>query len=303
MSIAIVCHDAGGAEILSSWALRQKEKYYCVLEGPAIKIFERKLGNLMLLSLEHAIQQCDWFLCGTSWQSDLERKAICRCKESGKRVVAFLDHWVNYQERFLNNGELILPHEIWVGDQAAEEIARKTFPSTPVVFFANPYFEELLFELNTAKPGKKVVNTLSILYVCEPIREHAFLQHGDEQFWGYTEESALEYFLKNLNILGLPINQITIRPHPSETRDKYDWVKDYSEHTRISDGMQSLIEEISAADMIVGCESMAMVIALFANKRVLSCIPPGGRGCSLPQSGIEHLQTLVNQNMFLSHAI
>jgi hypothetical protein len=42
--IAVVSHDAGGAEILSSWLRRCAEPYCVVLDGPAQVIFQRKLG-------------------------------------------------------------------------------------------------------------------------------------------------------------------------------------------------------------------------------------------------------------------
>ena len=301
--IAIVSHDAGGAEVLSSWASHQNESYCLVVDGPAISIFQKKVGDQLIVSLEQAIQQCDWVLCGTSWQSDLERRAIRMCKLSGKRVISFIDHWVNYRERFLINNKLILPDEIWVGDEVAEEIARNIFPSTRVVLKANPYVEDLLHQLENITHPVNVDAQMSILYICEPIREHAMLQHGDECFWGYTEEDALIFFLKKIEFLGQTFNQIKIRPHPSEKIDKYDWAKDFPAPIVISDGTHTLIEEISAAGTIVGCESMAMVIGLFANKRVLSCIPPGGKTCSLPQAGIEHLQTIVSQYSRLGHAI
>lgn len=41
---------------------------------------------------------------------------------------------------------------------------------------------------------------------------------------------------------------------------------------------------------------MAMVIGLLAQKRVISCIPPGGRPCSLPQKEIEPLSELIQTN-------
>ena len=253
--------------------------------------------------METAIQQSDWVLCGSSWQSDLECRAINMCKSSGKKVVAFLDHWVNYQERFLVKKELILPDEIWVGDELAVEIAKSIFPSLPVVFIANPYIADILLELENIKPAKNRVDQNFVLYICEPIREHAFLQHGDELYWGYTEEEALRFFLNNKSLLGVPIHKVKIRPHPSEKKDKYDWAKEYSELIVISDKNQSLIEEISEANIVVGCESMAMVIALFANKRVVSCIPTGGKECTLPHVGIEHFQTLIAQNLTSDNAI
>ena len=63
---------------------------------------------------------------------------------------------------------------------------------------------------NRRKKRKK----LNILYVCEPISEHALKQHGNENYWGYTETDALKYFLENFNIFHKPINSIIIRLHP-----------------------------------------------------------------------------------------
>ena len=51
------------------------------------------------------------------------------------------------------------------------------------------------------------------------------------------------------------------------------------------------------ADVVVGCETMAMVVALHVGKRVISCIPPRGGICKLPHSGIEHLQNLVEKRI------
>ena len=59
---------------------------------------------------------------------------------------------------------------------------------------------------------------------------------------------------------------------------------------------KTLLEQIIEADIVVGCESMGMVVGLLAKKRVISSIPKEGRSCSLPQSNIEHLQILVKED-------
>ena len=292
--IAVVCHDAGGAEILSSWLRHSAEPFCLVLDGPAINIFKRKLGYCSIITLSDAVRQSDWILCGTSWQSNLERIAIIQAKAEGKKVIAFLDHWVNYAERFQENGVSLFPDEIWVGDIDAERIARKLFPVLSIVLKSNPYFRDLQLEFESLPAGKGYAVNGSVLYVCEPIREHALLQYGDERYWGYTEEEALNYFANNLNALGCAVSSIKIRPHPSESRRKYDWIKEQFPSLKVEiGGDKTLLEEIAESSVVVGCESMAMVVALIAKKRVISSIPPGGKSCSLPQSEIEHLQVLI----------
>ena len=123
--LTIVCHDAGGSEILSSWLSRQTEPYCLVLAGPALSIFERKIGNFLIDTLESAVAKSDWVLTGTSWQSDLEIEAIKLANLQGKRSVSFLDHWVNYQQRFMRDGKVYFPDEIWVGDDSALKIAKE----------------------------------------------------------------------------------------------------------------------------------------------------------------------------------
>ena len=94
---------------------------------------------------------CDWVLCGTSWQSNLEKHAIAQAKVSGKKVIAFLDHWVNYPARFQLEGVTVHPDEIWVGDVDAERIAQELFPRAKVVLRSNPYFKDLLTELTETR--------------------------------------------------------------------------------------------------------------------------------------------------------
>ena len=66
--ICIVSHDAGGAEILSSLIWQRGFECQYVLAGPALKIFQRKLGSVDTRLLQEAILGADWLLCGTSWQ-------------------------------------------------------------------------------------------------------------------------------------------------------------------------------------------------------------------------------------------
>jgi hypothetical protein len=291
--VAIVCHDAGGAEILASYVAQNKVNCKLVLEGPAINVFKRRFGAVEAIPLEAAILSCDWCLCSTGWQSDLEWHAIEQAKNAGKRVVAFLDHWVNYKERFIRNGAQHLPDEIWVGDEDAERIAQAIFHELPVVLKPNPYFLDLQLALENLVPESRDSAAVAVLYVCEPVREPALLQYGDERYWGYTEEEALQFFLKNINVLGLSVDAVKIRPHPSESKNKYDWAKQLTDLTLTIGGDKTLWQEIVDADLVVGCESMAMVVGLLAHKKIISSIPPSGKPCGLPHEKIVYLRDLV----------
>lgn len=121
--IAVVSHDAGGAEILASYIRRAGLDCQLVLDGPAERVFERKLGAFVGVDLGTALRHSDWVLCGSSYPANFELEAIKQAREQGKRSVVFLDHWINYRQRFERDDFTVLPDEIWVGDADAERIA------------------------------------------------------------------------------------------------------------------------------------------------------------------------------------
>ena len=82
--------------------------------------------------------------------------------------------------------------------------------------------------------------------------------------------------------------RIVVRPHPSEARSKYEaLVSEYEDLKVQLSNDRPLESEIASHDWVVGCNSTALVIALMAGKRVISCIPRQGRKCVLPHEEIE----------------
>src|SRR5262245_30427596 len=117
MKVLIVSHDAGGAEILSSWCRREVgHEYDFLIEGPAKNIFLRKCSVQPNISPRPPY---DLVLTGTSWASDLEKRYILWAKKQAIRVASFLDHWTQYEERFSIGSIDTFPDEIWVGDAHA----------------------------------------------------------------------------------------------------------------------------------------------------------------------------------------
>lgn len=296
--VAIVSHDAGGAEILANYVYQNKIACRFVLAGPAVSIFERRLGAIEICSLEDGLLACDKVLCGTSWQSDLEWLAIERGRQLGKKVSAFLDHWINYQERFIRNGIQQLPDTIWVGDADAERLAREKFPNILIRLVPNPYFIDLRRKLSEIgvemDPGKN--NGTRVLFVSENISDHALMRYGNERYWGYTEFDAIKYFLAHMNALDVNIEKVVIRPHPSDSLGKYVSFLSEDPCVKLSGG-GPLLQEIVNTDIVVGCQSMAMVVGLLARKKVVSCIPPFGPECSLPQKQIIQFRELVSDGV------
>ena len=85
-----------------------------------------------------------------------------------------------------------------------------------------------------------------------------------------------------------------MRPHPADPPGKYQaFLGEFPMMPVTLSISVPLAGDIAAADLVVGCESMALVVALAAGRRVISCIPDGGKPCSLPHDNIEHLTRFV----------
>lgn len=299
----IVSHDAGGAEILACYAVENGLECRLVLEGPAVAVFRRHMGSIDLWSLPDALAGSDWCLLGTSWQSDLEWRALREARRLGKRTVTFLDHWVNYPERFLRGGEQLLPDEIWVGDEDALALARQQFPTTAVRLVPNPYFAYVQREIarSEARRPRTASAGAVVLFVCENLSGHGRMRFGDERHWGYTEFDAIEYFFRRIGDLGTAVAQVTLRPHPSDPEGKYSAViADHAPLAHLSSG-KPLLEEIAESDIVAGCESMAMVAAALARRRVVCAVPPGKKILFIERRrGIEMLRELPTRSAAVS---
>jgi hypothetical protein len=301
-NIAIVAHDAGGAELISSLirlrGLFPKCSYS--LSGPANKIFSEKLGVINNFSLDDIILRCDSLLCGSSWESDHELNAIKLAKLYNKKSIVYLDHWTNYKSRFVRNNNLTLPDEIWVPDQYAEKIAKSIFDifDISIKVVENPYLIEVRNDVTIAQ--NKNLNkccearVLKVLFLSEAISEHALKVYGTEDYWGYTEKDAFYFFLNNRNFIDSSDMRLRVRPHPADTKGKYSSeISTRDVFFEISNEGQTLVDDIAWSDIVVGCSSMAMVVALLLKKRVICAIPPKSRGYHLPHDGIESLVDIV----------
>jgi hypothetical protein len=190
-TVAIVAHDSGGAEVLSSWVLRNNYNYIFVIQGPAKNIFLSKIPNIKIHDLLYdAINKCDWVLTETGSSSDLNYEAILTAKKKGKRVVSFLDHWSGYVgpfSRFSRKCISILPDEIWAGDIDSYNLARLSFPPEVVKLKENYYWKDALENYDREKPD---IDTNDFLYVSSnfdnPHGESEKLKVSDVEIFNFS---------------------------------------------------------------------------------------------------------------------
>jgi hypothetical protein len=310
--IAIVAHDAGAANHIFSWIGNDSPILY--LTGPARALWRahhQRSGQAACSESEPSIAQ-DWVelsspesklatalsgvatvITGTGWQSSLEHDARKVARERRIRSIAVIDHWVNYADRFVRNGEEVLPDEIWVSDDYAAAIARVTFPGVSVTQQANTYLAGLVAEVEALKVEAPVGGNDRVLYLLEPIRKA----------WGTLEMPgeilALDYFLMHRQCTPISRDaEIRLRLHPSDPPGKYDeWITRQTHHRVSLDKSTNLAESIAWSNVVVGCQSYAMTVALACGRTVISSIPSWAPSCALPHKGIFKLSEMVTGDL------
>jgi hypothetical protein len=200
--------------------------------------------------------------------------------------VAVIDHWVNYIERFIFDGDTILPDALWVTDEHAAHLARAIFGSCPIFVKPNFYLEE-----QAARLVGRSMTAGDILYVAEPARSN----------WGRGtpgEFQMLDYFMAHRERLGIaPDIRLRLRPHPSDELGKYDaWLTANAGRVVALDQSRDLAEALAGAEWVIGGQSFALVVALAAGRKAVSALPPWAPPCALPHESLIHLRRLVSSD-------
>ena len=279
-TVAIIAHDSGGAEILSSWVLRSNYNYIFVIQGPAKNIFFRKIPNIKIHDLYDAINKCDWVLTETGGSTNLNYKAILTAKKKEKRVVSFLDHWSGYIGRFTRNGISIFPDEIWAGDIDSYNLARLNFPPKIVKLKDNPYWKDILENHDKEKPD---IGSDDFLYVSsnfDNAHREQDIKVSDVAILGKVIKQITRYAHSTKNMV------ITIRAHPSEDIDKYcDFTSPYM--NVLCDSESDLAKSVLRHKYIVGTNSMALVVGKILGKTTINALFED-RLSTLPDKYIDH---------------
>ena len=277
-SIVIVCGSSGSMnQILAELDGCDLDGVVVCVEGAAKKLWQHSRGDVSILAcdLPKAISDAQTLITGTGW-GDLEHIARKVGLQQGVYSIALLDHWTSYLERFVRDGELILPDEIWVVDEYACAMARSIFPNCTVTLRPDYY---ALQQMRGIAPLPDWPEG-DLLYLLEPMGSN--WERDD-----LGENQALMFFFEQLPKLCLPASTvIRLRPHPSESPGKYEKFlsKKWSHQVRLD--TQGLASSLSDARWVVGCQTYAMTLALSAGRTVYCSLPPWAPACQLPHNGI-----------------
>ncbi len=287
----IVAHDAGSAHHIAEWIPELDNVVGIVAAGPAAQILGAA-GRRMYSDLSDLIESSDWLLVGTGWQTDLERNAVREGRVAGLPVVAVLDHWVNFAERF-GSGCHDLPTAVVVTDVHAMTLASNVFPGIPVALWPNRTRDEVVRhtqELRHDSLGKRDATgpMTRLLVIGEPLGAVCDTDIGQ------PEGAALERMPEILRILGLnpESTDIRLRRHPTETPGKYQqtverWSVNHADVVGATN--RPLAVDLAWADIALGFTSYALYLASSCGLRCYSLAGTAGVPQLLPVDTVVEL--------------
>jgi hypothetical protein len=255
--VLIIAKDAGSANIISSFVKKKKIKALYHLKKPALEIFKQKKILIKKNTLKILSKNFDLLITGTSLRNRFELNAIKKAKKNNIYSVSFLDHWVNYKERFLLKNQFIFPNEIIVGDIDAYSLAKKNFSNKKVLvsLIPNYYFKEK----NKFKNKRKNKETLVLLSSNYNLRNEDLT---DKEIFRLILNKMKKFIIKK------NIKKIIIKRHPSEDNDKFKNFKDdYQsfDFIKIEITNKTLEEVLKKNQYIAGYDTMGLVVAKLFN--------------------------------------
>ena len=275
--ILSVFNDAGAANIGLSYLKhnRIKSQFYCI--GPSLKILRNifpKAKNSK--NLINEIKKSDVVITGSSSKNNIEFITRSYCKKKKIFSLTFLDHWVNYKNRFKKNNYEVLPDLLITSDVFSYLKAREVFKKILVKKYPNYYLNDLIKKIKGMKQGQK------LLYSLEP-------------FDNKIEFTALNNFFGILRKHKVFNKEIILRLHPSEKKNKYNiFIKRLKDFKVKIDEKSSMQKLIASAKYVFGLESNALVISLRAKKKVFTLLPLYNRKFRLPFKKIKNINKLKN---------
>jgi len=248
--IAIISNDAGGAEILCKWIYENpKNKFVFSLKGPALNIFKINKIKYTNLSYKEAVKKSDIVFTGTSLKSNHELNAIKLAIKNKINTYSFLDHWINYCNRFKRGKKNIIPKTIFVIDRYAFSIAKKKF-GKKVKLLNNFYFKSIKKNKFKFKFNNKILylssnNDLNL----------------KKQF--ISDKEIFNRFLIKFKKEFKKYRTLLIRLHPTEKDQKYNKIiinNNYKIKIKI-DKSKNIYEALKKVSVVAGFDSMGLVIA------------------------------------------
>ncbi len=290
-SLIVVSCEAGGAQILSSLIKNRKfyKKVSFYLQGPAIQIFKAKLGNIDVLSdlsIIESLGKKDFVLVGRSLMCDIEKEATKKANKFHIPNGVFLDHWVNFDSFYMPTAiknkkdelQYYMPMHVFVGDDYAYDIAEKLYGDI-VILESNEYFKDIAKQAAALHINAKADY---LLFITDPLSIDNKILNNNIKVFGFDEYDVLRDIFEYMDVAGgRRIQKVVVRPHPNHSEDElrrniFNKINIPDDIELIVDKGTDLIEQMMSAAVIVGIESVALVIAKMIHRPTYSYVPKYG---------------------------
>jgi hypothetical protein len=280
----MVGHDLGAARHILAWAAESPRETIVMMEGPASAL-------ALSLGIQHGpfkpslLANCDWLLVGTGWQSHVEVNAIREAKILGLRVVAVLDHWVNYRERFSSLGDTHWPDIYVVTDAYAKVIASRIFGDDQVVQWPNSE----LTQLSKVLAGRRIRQEGGghLVIAGEPVFRST--QTSDGQPEGRLVRDAMRIRCA-LALGGTVTEGLVLRLHPTEAKTKYATsVQAAALKLEVKGPEEPVSQSLAKAGAVVGINSSLLFTAHSLGIPTYSLAEYYGVAVTLPPKSVPQL--------------
>jgi hypothetical protein len=265
--LQVCSFDAGGGNVLAHLVHAMNLKTSFVIGGPSLAIYTALFPELPIQNSNDLHLDTDLLISSTGWQSSYEFEIMELALSRGIPVIAVLDHWVNYKERFEQNSKTISPTYLLAFDDESENRIRQEFQNPSVIRCQNFYMQKTLQEIRKIE-NQHISKLFDFVFIGEPLS-----RSSENVLW--TEYDAIKYFFMVLRNHGFKDAKILVKPHPSEEASKYnEYVPNDFKYVRIETDKE-LPWILALTDTVVGCHSMALYIAELNGNKVHTALPDG----------------------------
>ena len=247
--IGVAAHDAGGAEQVS-WLLKNvSKKIFAYVEGPAIKIFEKAGVDFEKCYSLNKLIECDLVITGSGWMSDLENKVIRKCEDFKVPCITLLDHWVNYEERFMKEPQAN-PRMFAVTNLPALQIASLVFPNQPIWLLPDHQVESYKSIIVRSSQNRDVL----VLLEPSPALSNDF--SITEELERLLIRSAFELKEKR------NLDRVVMRLHPSDDPTNPKYLNFQAEFPDVYISTRTnLVEDLVLAAVVLGFSTYGLYIS------------------------------------------
>ena len=274
--ICFISHDQGGSEYLYEYIQKYKikKKIFC-LKGPAYKFFKTKIKNFKNFKINELKKfKIKKIITSTSFINYHHIKGINLAKDKKIPSYSIIDDWNGYRKRFTYNKKIFLPNFIIVYNKRAFELAKSSFPNQKIILLEDLFSKNIIKKLNIEKKKKRLLKNskfTKILYLSDPIELNS---SSKKKMKLYNEKNVINYVCKNIHKIAENYI-ITARMHPKYIKNKFK-IKKYFAMNNFKikfSNIKNLITDILDHDIILGCETQALIPAHYSKKKVFSVIP------------------------------